>query len=597
MKFEGFQRARLDEQIRLSKKQRLQNGDGGNSNRNSNGSSNSNSGEFLADDEEEVTRMTDLFQMARLAEQLRLSKQASSHDPPGFETTNANTAEEDEDGGGRTHHHASSSDKDEAFQRALLEERLKLRRLQRHTLEQKYGSSRSENSSIEKAMMEYENEIIREEEPTKSLLATMTMVQEDEELERNMKDAAEEGEDGNDVPPVVRSDLVSGDDNNNKAVSTLDKRLPVNQTDDAPSKQLGDELETLHQMVAKTTSLPSSSARSSPASVATANNTISTSLQHFLSTTHLPLPPREDASLVGLALAPVAHLASSTFLFGAAAFYAIIAVLDVIWNDDKEEYCTRSCLKQTTSVCRHCWEYVFPSAATKGQTKQGAAQRTLTATKTSLIASLYAAQVILVRAAKHSKYANDSMEAGTGSLRYLVYALRSLKVLWHRVVDSLIGSIRNGNYGNHRGAIIARSTATSAEGEKQQRRIGRTLNPLRDALSGVRNSAASRIRRERSLRNKQQQLRAEETYRKKLRLLNLDRVTLERDRREVENAGNQLELDRRELLNEKVNVLAWYCAAREATESSSAAAMVEDAEEVGKEVEKKKEKRGWGFWR
>ena len=65
---EGFHRARLDEQLRLSK---LSKG-------------NSTAG-FLADDEEEVSRMTDLFQQARLSEQLRLSKQTIGDDYPGEE--------------------------------------------------------------------------------------------------------------------------------------------------------------------------------------------------------------------------------------------------------------------------------------------------------------------------------------------------------------------------------------------------------------------------------------------------------------------------------------------------------------------------------
>ena len=282
------------------------------------------------------------------------------------------------------------------------------------------------SSEIEEAFSTLTDELAEDKSP----LQTLTMVQEREADDAdNVDDGNDESEDVNEAAVVIPH---SNGDSSGKAVSVLEStRLALNPTeDDAQSKLLSDKLERLQNVVA----LSTSSAASAPPPDTTSNDSKS-SLQSFLSSTHLPLPPREDASFLSLALAPLAHMLTSLFLLGAAGFYAVLAVLDVLWNDNKGEYSTRACLREASSVFSGCVAYVFPADAKDVQLS--AFQRTWRALQTSCVAAFYAIQAILLRASKHSRYADESLDAGTGSLRYLVYAARSVNVLWNRLIGRI----------------------------------------------------------------------------------------------------------------------------------------------------------------
>ena len=517
---EEFHRARLDHQLRLSKRA---NGNGGKGT----------SAKFLADDAEEVARMTELFQQARLREQLRLSKQ--------------------NDGGQRGIMQSSGElsrfDKDEAFHRALLAEGLRIRRL--HQQRQHFLSS---PKPIEMAMKDYENETNELEEEHRGLRTlTMEMAEEKADADDNAHDVGEEIARAEDNAVVILGSLNEIDDDHGNVAPVVGDVTAVNQTEDVPGKMLSVKLERLHEMVTITTSSPAD------APPATAASKPKFSLQKFLSSTNLPLPPREDASVLSLVLAPIAHLLTAAFLLGAAGIYAVTAVVDVLWNDTKDEYSTRKCLKEASSVMPQCIDYVFPADSVNVQ--RSAFQRTLRALQTSCIASYYAIECIVVRAAKHSRFANECMEAGTGSLRYMVYAARSLNAIWIRAVDALVGSPKDKDQTNSSLSWTRR------------------LNPI--------GAVSRRFNKERSLKEEQQRLRADELYNKKLRQLNLDRVDLERERKVLEEQQRQLDFERRKLLGESVNVVAWYSAAREAAVAAENGEMDEANEP---------KKRRWSLW-
>jgi len=124
---EGFQQARLSEQLRLSK--------------NKNGINEQ--PKFLADDENTVSRMVDLFQQARLSEQLRLSKIKGVYPSEVDEGINIDDDMMSDE----------EFDKVEMFQRALLEEQLKIRRLQRQKRQEQHRLVVSSSESILKAMI------------------------------------------------------------------------------------------------------------------------------------------------------------------------------------------------------------------------------------------------------------------------------------------------------------------------------------------------------------------------------------------------------------------------------------------------------------
>jgi hypothetical protein len=117
------------------------------------------------------------------------------------------------------------------------------------------------------------------------------------------------------------------------------------------------------------------------------------------------------------------------------------------------------------------------------------------------------------------------------------------------------------------------------------------LNPLQ-ALTNIRLPFLRPLRKQRTLKDEQQHLRSNEMYNNKLRLLNLDRVNLERERHQLQEARQQLEYEKRQLQAEGVNVLAWYLAARKA----AAAAAVKTGEN-GIVESPQVRKRFWNIWR
>jgi len=516
---EGFQQARLSEQLRLSK--------------NKNGINEQ--PKFLADDENTVSRMADLFQQARLSEQLRLSKIKGVYPSEVDEGINIDDDMMSDE----------EYDKVEMFQRALLEEQLKIRRLQRQKRQEQHRLVVSSSESIEKAMNEYEIE--------KEMHQMATMVHENETFDEGEIDDGTNGDDDIDSASVILSNPSTNDiDNDGNSKASEGELLSVNETE--PSHQLDTQLEKLHQMIAFATS-PSGLDNSAATQSDTTNNA-SVSLQTFLSTTYLPLQPREDASVLSLALAPMAHLLSSVFLFGAALFYGVMAVLDMIMNDTN----TRACLRETRSVMKCCFRYVFPQSGMK-KLQEGVAKRTIKAFQISLVASFYALQGVFVRAARQSKYRHECGNAATGALRYLVYALRSVKVIWNRVTNKVRRSF-------HVSELQSKPSLTAANDivgrHKIKARLNQVYSGIKEKFSGQREETGY-----------QHDMQPVELSEQKLRL-NQDRIVLERDKLQLQEAQRLLELEKSKLLADGLNVMAWYAA-------------VED--KIGKEDEKKK--RWW----
>ena len=497
---EGFQQARLSEQLRLSKNKKV-----------------NEQPKFLADDENTVSKMADLFQQARLSEQLRLSKIKGVYPSEVDEVMNIeDDMMSDEE-----------YDKVEMFQRALLEEQLKIRRLQRQKRQEQHRLVVSSSESIENAMNEYEVE--------KEMHQMATMVHENETFDEGEKDDGTNGDDDIDSASVILSNSSTNDINNDGGNSKASEGelLSVNETE--PSRQLDIQLAKLHQMIAFATSSPGlDTSVAIPQSDTTSNAKVS--LQTFFSTTYLPLQPREDASILSLVLAPLAHLLSSVFLFGAALFYGVMAVLDMIMNDTD----TRACLKETGYVMKSSFGYVFPQSKMKVQ--EGVAKRTIKAFQISLVASFYALQGVLVRAARQSKYRIDCGNAATGSLRYLVYALRSVKVIWNRVTNNVRRSFHDSEVQSNPSL-----SSSNARDNMKTRPWHRVYSGIKGKLSGQRKGMG------------QQDMQPEELHEQKLRL-NQDRIGLERDKLQLQEAQRLLELEKGKVLADGLNIIALYAA-------------------------------------
>eukprot|EP00573_Skeletonema_grethae_P008562 CAMPEP_0201702602 /NCGR_PEP_ID=MMETSP0578-20130828/36934_1 /ASSEMBLY_ACC=CAM_ASM_000663 /TAXON_ID=267565 /ORGANISM="Skeletonema grethea, Strain CCMP 1804" /LENGTH=227 /DNA_ID=CAMNT_0048190197 /DNA_START=114 /DNA_END=797 /DNA_ORIENTATION=+ len=198
------------------------------------------------------------------------------------------------------------------------------------------------------------------------------------------------------------------------------------------------------------------------------------------------------------------------------------------------------------------------------------------ALQTSFLALFFTCQCVIVRAATRSRYAIECKDAGMGSLRYLIYATRSLNFVSQRVVSSLrqrVGNIRS---------ISAKSANTGMKNER------RKLHLLR-VLSNIRRTAARRINHQRSILIKQQRMRAEKEFQDKVQSLNEDILTVEREKK-------RLDMDRVNLLSEGVGVLAWYSMTKEASDALTA-----EREEFEKERRRNNGgKRHWrprfGYW-
>jgi len=501
---EGFQQARLSEQLRLSK--------------NKNGINEQ--PKFLADDENTVSRMADLFQQARLSEQLRLSKIKGVYPSEVDEGINIDDDMMSDE----------EYDKVEMFQRALLEEQLKIRRLQRQKRQEQHRLVVSSSESIEKAMNEYEVE--------KEMHQMATMVHENETFDESEIDDGTNGDDDIDAASIILSNPSTNDnDDDGNSKASEGELLSVNETES--SHQLDIQLAKLHQMIAFVTSSPGLDESVAISQRDTTSNS-KASLQTFLSTTYLPLQPREDASVLSLVLAPLAHLLSSVFLFGSAVFYSVMSVLDMIMNDTD----TRACLKETGSVMKSCFGYVFPQSGMK-KLQEGAAKRTIKAFQISLVAVFYALQGVFVRAARQSKYRIDCGDSATGALRYLVYALRSVKVIWTRVTNKVRRSFHESKVQSKPGLTSANDTLGK---HNMKTRIQRVFSGMKGKFSGQRKGMEY-----------PQDMQPDELYEQKLRL-NQERIVLERDKLQLQEAQHQLEYEKGQLINDGLNIIALYAA-------------------------------------
>ena len=249
----------------------------------------------------------------------------------------------------------------------------------------------------------------------------------------------------------------------------------------------------------------------------------------------------------------------------------MLAVVDILLNDRKEEYCAKTCMRKAVSIWKSSWNYLFAKQQLQQQQQQrGAMYRTMYATQTSLLALFYTCQCVVVRAATRSRYATECKDAGVASLRYLIYATRSLNFLWQRVVSLL-----------RQQSSSAVSTNTS---RKNQRRKFHLLR----VLSKIRSSASRRINQQRSLLIKQQRMRAEKEFQDKVQSLNEDILAVEMEKK-------QLDMDRAKLISEGVGVLAWYSLTKEASDALEA-----EREELEKERRRNGGKRHWrprfGYW-
>lgn len=261
------------------------------------------------------------------------------------------------------------------------------------------------------------------------------------------------------------------------------------------------------------------------------------SILDILANTHLPMPPREDASIFSLCLAPLAHFATSMFLLGAAAFYAIMSLLDVIWNDAK----AKSCLAESGHLFRSCFDYTTKSFSTENRSHFF--PRITDASKTFVIAFWYITKCIILRA-RHSKYSNQSLDAAIGSLRYGVYMARSMNVIWQRLMGRLQGI--KGPRIDENSRQMETETRSTPKTWKRKMHLGHVL-------SSIKSSRAKQHYRQQSLQIQQQRVRLEKEYQGKLRALNQDRILLERERRALEE-------ERSELICESMNLLAWCSA-------------------------------------
>eukprot|EP00984_Skeletonema_dohrnii_P001114 scaffold348_cov151-Skeletonema_dohrnii-CCMP3373.AAC.9 len=625
---EEFQRARLEQQLRVmrNEKQKMMEEDERKGGKNDMERKNTNKEDdnkvFMADDDDMVKRVADMFQRNRLEEQHKLRARQQQQQQQSSRGTQGQLDQPQEAQQQQTMNALESNTKsddkkhflitNEAFQRALLEERLR----QSQQQQQQKKQEMQERFVIDMEAMEQDkNDILHLIEATSASSATSkttdTVEKRDDDDLTNDGDIEKETEnvDGGSSDNVEASTVNdsgasndSGPPVNNDKVMTTDRDgdggggdnagyvMPINGDSGGESatkattmpSDLSTQLKILHRMVALATApVPPPPSASTAITLLASNETATSSsrspmrIQKFLATTHLPLPPDETTPITSLALTPLAHIATSIFLSGAALFYATLAILDILLNDGKEEYCAKTCMRKAVSIWKCSWHYLFAKQQMQQQ-HRGALYRTMEAAQTSFLALFFTCQCVIVRAATRTRYATECMDAGLGSLRCLIYATRSLSFLWKRVVSSLRQRIGN---------IRSSSAVTSNTGIKKERRKFHLLR----VLSNIRNSASRRINHQRSLLIKQQRMRAEKEFQDKVQSLNEDILAVEREKK-------KLDMDRANLLSEGVGVLAWYSMTKEASDALAA-----EREELEKERRRKGGgKRHWrprfGYW-
>jgi len=498
---------------------------------------NDNDGKRMSLDEK--ARATESFQRARLAEQLRLSRRrgvVGSSPPQRREFVSH-----------------------DAFRRALLEEQLRLQ-----TKQKQY-----------EAAMKEADEALKFRMVQGGFNSTDENSSETEVKNANLRPATEE-----DKASVLHESIIHGSTHNRGRNGT-----EVVITRNEKSDELRGKLKILQKMSNVAISA-SSTIKLTPSSPnATISRVSSSSLENFLATTHLPMPPREDASPVSIALAPFAHIVTSFVLLGMASVYAVCAVIDVLCNDndsrlisknetkisDFQSCNTRQCLKETVHVWQSACGNIFAVCEVSG----GWFQRTIKSIQASLIALFYALKVVIVRAGKHSHYATVSLDSGISALRYFFYSLRSIKVLWKRCWVG-VGLIlketkeRKGVSSLQNITTTLRTFCKSEQSTKYPRKswkLKRKYHLLR-VISDSQKYAAKRFEQEHSIKLQQQRHRSEQEYKEKMTTLNADRVSIERERMNISEGKKQLDMERKKLLCELAVVISWYAMVSKASATS-----------------------------
>jgi len=539
---QDFQRARLYEQLRLANQSSCQGGNDG----------------FLADDEKNVQSMADLFQRNRLQEQLRISGKEPGI---GVERRAGDSM-------------SKRRDTSEAFQRALLEERLMSKRRAEFV---------PSMDSIEQARHEFETE--REQQ--------LTMIAEAEEHPTFPPDpdnvqAYTNQETEMELAPPSRGE--PGDGQNGRSY-VHNGWKQVNQTHDS-LLEMNELVDDLKRIVAQS-SESESSTMNITVTVANTEQQIS-SLQEFVSSTSLPLPPKEDASILSLVTAPLAHLLSSVFLLGASALYAFLAVVDVLLND-KGDCGTRACLRVSSSIWKWCWNYAFVAANGKSRM-----QHLVKSVEVFAVTTFYSTKCVIMRAISCSKHSTAAGDAVTSSLRYLVYAMRCLCILWKRLLSSWENrhpprSVAvDGPEGDRRWLVTKFERRGRLQALAKRISIPQTILGAKRAASKLLGGKTYSL----NDANSAVDTKAEDDLRQRQIRLNRDRVALERDKVDVAESRRQLEMDRQQLQLEGVHVLAWQISAREAFDALEAQGITKETQiAMGTNSEENSRKKRRRWWR
>ena len=538
---QDFQRARLWEQLRLANQSSCRGSNDG----------------FLADDEKEVKSMSDLFQRNRLQEQLRISGREPGI---GVERRAGDSM-------------SKRRDTSEAFQRALLEERLKSKRPEEFV---------PSIGSIEQARQEFETE--REQH--------LTMLAETEEhptFPPDHEDVEVFTSQESEMELAPPSHGESGDGGNGRSNVHNGPKEEVNQTRDS-LLEMNELVDDLKRIVALSC-VSESSTMNITASVANTERQIS-SLQEFVSSTSLPLPPKEDASILSLVTAPLAHLLSSVFLLGASALYAFLAVVDVALND-KGDCGTRACLRVSSSIWKWCWHYAFITVDGKYRI-----QHLVKSVEVFAVTTYYLTKCVVLRAIGCSKHSTAAGDAATSSLRYLVYAMRSTCILWRRLLSSWKNRHPPRTMAVDNPEGDRRWLVTKFERRGRLQALAKRIS-IPQTILGMKRAASKLLEgKVDSLNDADSAVdtKAEDNLRQRQIRLNQDRVALERDKIDIAESRRQLEMDRQQLQLEGVHVLAWQISAREAFDALEARGITKETQ-IGGNSEENSQKKRRRWWR
>ncbi|KAL7468654.1 hypothetical protein ACHAXS_008887 [Conticribra weissflogii] len=484
---------------------------------------------------EAKSRATESFQRARLAEQLRLSRRRGPVEPsPPLKREFVSQ---------------------DTFQRALLEEQLRLQ-----TKQKRFEAAMKEADDILKFRMVQREFDSTGEDASETEVNNINFVSKNESNEAS----------------VLHGSIKHGSDPNSGRNGTT---LVI------AGNEQSDELRGKLKILQDLSNVAISACSTIKSTASTSNTTYpaisSSSLKNFLATTHLPMPPKEDASFVSLVLAPFAHIMTSFVLLGMACAYAVCAVIDVLCNDSNSvitsknetemsdfQICTtRQCLKESVRVWQCAFGNIFSGSAVSG----GWFQRTIKSIRASFIALFYAVKVVIVRAWKHSHFAIDSLDSGTSALRYFFYSLRSMKALWERCWVGVGITFKERNEGKQVSSGQSKTFPTTIRKRDKSTtfpqkilKLKRKYNLLR-VFSNIQKYAANRFEQEHWIQLQQRRHRSEQEYKEKMMALNADRVSVERERIAISEEIKKLEIERKKLFCEMAVVMSLYAMVSEAT--------------------------------